>query len=304
MASEIVAKQLTGDCIIHTISYDAGTDCGPVAGMSLTGGKPITSNGVSVVRFDQKFKGQVICIKYDTRPDLASLVAEYNSIEAAKQAEQDARWAAKQAEQDAIDQPLLDAMHAKADMLRSQIPVDHVEVSVTKTGDLDGDPILEYIASGVKLNWQDVIIIGWVSAIRPGALGALAEICIASISKDRLEQIKATQARAVADKKVTQVNKELTETEIPQYAIESYNRYNGSSEAAWENEDETAWALIERWTPYIEAQWDRESNDNETRETTVEIDGMIYVVKRETVIQVYACSVIIDDWGCRAQQRR
>ena len=201
MANEIVAKQLTEDCIFHSISYDAGRDCGPVAGMSLTGGKPQTNGTMDVVRFEQKFKGQTICIKYDTRPDLAALVDEYNVIEAAKRAEQDARWATKQAEQDAIDQPLLDAMYAKADKLRSQIPADHVEVKVTKTGDLDGDPILEYTVDGIKLNWQDVSVVGWASAIRPGALGAFASICIASISKDGLEQIKIAQAKEFTAKK-------------------------------------------------------------------------------------------------------
>ena len=203
MANEITAKQLSEDCIFHAISYDAGKDCGPVAGMRLTGGRPQKSNGVDVVRFEQKIKGQTICIKCDTRPDLAALVDEYNTIEAAKAATRKAQWAQKRAEQDAIDQPLLDAMRAKADSLRSQIPADYVEVIVTKIGDLDGDPILEYTVDGIKLNWQEVNIIGWASAIRPGALGAFAEICIASTSKDQLEQIKIARAEEAATKKAT-----------------------------------------------------------------------------------------------------
>lgn len=36
------------------------------------------------------------------------------------------------------------------------------------------------------------------------------------------------------------------------------------------------------------AQWEREEKDEETRITNVEIDGKVYQVKRETVIQVFA----------------
>jgi hypothetical protein len=48
--------------------------------------------------------------------------------------------------------------------------------------------------------------------------------------------------------------KELKETEIPAEAIKAYNHYHGSADKAWEDENETAWALIRKWTPYIEAQ--------------------------------------------------
>jgi len=49
--------------------------------------------------------------------------------------------------------------------------------------------------------------------------------------------------------------KELTETPIPQEAIDAYNRYHGDEDKAWEDENETAWALIREWSPYIEAQY-------------------------------------------------
>ncbi len=48
--------------------------------------------------------------------------------------------------------------------------------------------------------------------------------------------------------------RELAETPIPEAAMNAYNRYHGNSEAAWGAEDETAWALIRRWAPYIEAR--------------------------------------------------
>jgi hypothetical protein len=47
---------------------------------------------------------------------------------------------------------------------------------------------------------------------------------------------------------------EIKAVEIPAAAISAYNRYHGNAETAWENEDETAWALINKWSPYIEAQ--------------------------------------------------
>ena len=48
--------------------------------------------------------------------------------------------------------------------------------------------------------------------------------------------------------------KEMKQVEVPLYAVEAYNLYAGSSEKAWEDEDETAWALINKWGKYIEAQ--------------------------------------------------
>jgi|GEM_PF-7068854 len=43
----------------------------------------------------------------------------------------------------------------------------------------------------------------------------------------------------------------------------------------------------------VNAQWERENNDNETRETTVDIDGNTYIVKRATVV------VQVGPYGCR-----
>lgn len=47
---------------------------------------------------------------------------------------------------------------------------------------------------------------------------------------------------------------ELKETKIPEMAIKAYKHYKGNAEAAWEDENETAWALIKKWKPYIIAQ--------------------------------------------------
>jgi hypothetical protein len=166
------------------------------------------------------------------------------------------KWAAKQAEQAAIDKPLLDAMNAEAARLRALIPVYCIEVTVKKTGDLDGDPILEYTADGIQINWGDAEVIGWASATRPGALGSFASICVAYISQKRLREIKTAQATAKEAKELAKeaMEKGLKEALIPQRAIDAYNQYHGDADEAWEDENETAWAMIREWAPYIEAQ--------------------------------------------------
>ena len=115
-----------------------------------------------------------------------------------------AKWAEQMAAQDAIDAPILAAMHDRANELWAQIPADHIEVIAEKTGDMDGDPIMQYTADGEIVSWQDVNVVGWASAIRPGAMGSFASIQVCSISKDKLEQIKAdkvaAEAKNVADK--------------------------------------------------------------------------------------------------------
>lgn len=56
MANEVVREYYewdkTGDNFGISISYDAGADCGPVAGKKLTGGYPKEVNGRLVVWFD------------------------------------------------------------------------------------------------------------------------------------------------------------------------------------------------------------------------------------------------------------
>ena len=254
--NEVVKKHIIDDLYSYSISYDAGSDCGPMSGMRLTGGRPIVNNGVKAVQFEQKIKGQSLAVKYEARPELAALVAEYEAIEAQRAADREAKRAAQQAAQDAIDNPLLEAMRAEAAALRAKIPASHVLVMVEQTGDLDGDPILEYRVDGVKLNWRDVEVVGVAAAIRPGAMGAFAIERICSISIDKFEQIKAAQQTAAEASKIAKEarEKELKETEIPPEATRAYRHYHGNADKAWEDSNETAWALIEKWTPYIETQ--------------------------------------------------
>ena len=130
---------------------------------------------------------------------ISELITRKNA-QAAKQIELKARWAEQRAMQDAIDAPLLADMAAKANELRAQIPADHVEVIATQTGDMDGDPIMQYTAKGEIVSWSDITVIGWAGAIRPGAMGAFASIQICSISRDKLEQIKTAKAAAETTK--------------------------------------------------------------------------------------------------------
>jgi len=114
----------------------------------------------------------------------------------ARDAVRDAKINEEKAAQDVIDNDLLDGMRAKAAILMTQIPADHVEIKAEITGYLDGDPTLKFSYDGLILNWQDINVVGWASAVRPGAWGAFAEICVASIDRARLEEIKTEKAEA------------------------------------------------------------------------------------------------------------
>jgi len=130
------------------------------------------------------------------KPEIIAALLQQAEDRKTAQAAREAKWAEQRAAQDAIDAPLLAAMHAKADELRAQIPADHVEVIAEQTGDLDGTPTMQYTANGEIVSWYDVTVIGWASAIRPGALGSFASIQVCSISKDKLEQIKTDKIAA------------------------------------------------------------------------------------------------------------
>ncbi|SPF51221.1 hypothetical protein SBF1_50105 [Candidatus Desulfosporosinus infrequens] len=260
MANEVVKEYYkwdeTGEAFGISISYDAGDDCGPVAGLKLSGGQPKEVNGQNVVWFEKTTKGQPVAIKYNSRPDLAALVNEYKKFQAEQQTRHNTRAAAHQAEREAIDNPLLEDMEAEAVELRKKIPTGHIEVDVEDNGNLDGYPNLKYSVNGVELPWDKVNHIGTASAIRPGALGSFAQIYVVSIAKDQIEQIKKEQEEksAINQAKKEAYQRELTGTIIPPAALEAYNYYHGDAELAWEKEDESSWALIERWTTYIEAQ--------------------------------------------------
>ena len=174
------------------ITYKAGSDCGPAAGKTLTDGRPAELNGNKVVQFSAPIiQGRKMAIKYDCRPDLAALVAEYQAKAAAEESARQAKWAAERAKQAAEDAPLIAAMDAEVDILRATIPSGSIAVECRQTGDLDGDPIYRYEADGVEVGWQDVVILGRPCAVRPGALGAFAEQCVAYITPAKLAEVRA-----------------------------------------------------------------------------------------------------------------
>jgi hypothetical protein len=76
------------------------------------------------------------------------------------------------------------------------------------------------------------------------------------ISRAKLSEISKEQGIEIAKKeeKRKAFERELLGTAVPVYAREAYRKYNGDADRAWESEDETAWAMISKWAPYIEAQ--------------------------------------------------
>jgi hypothetical protein len=144
----------------------------------------------------QKVVTEITSAKEEIIAELKRQQEERKSAQAAREA----KWTEQRAVQEAIDVPLLAAMHDKANELRAQIPSDHIEVVAKKTGDLDGDPIMQYTVDDVIVSWRDINVIGWASAIRPGAMGSFAAIQICSISKDALDLIKDIKTTAEAIK--------------------------------------------------------------------------------------------------------
>ena len=195
MASEIVSKKIHPDmdAYVHSISWVADSGCGPVAGKQLTGGRPAEYNGQKAVYFEEKHQGKAIYIKYENRPELSALVAQYQTIEAEKQVAREAKWAAKRAEEEAIRKPLIDDMNAAATKLKKSIPSNHVQVTVDEVGDLDGDKIYKYTVDGFEINWNEVTVHGWATATYENAMAPFASICIASISREKLQELINTK---------------------------------------------------------------------------------------------------------------
>ena len=145
----------------------------------------------------------------------SSVLGEIDTLTESREKEQkerDGRWERERLEQIEKEKPLLDEMYKKAQELRTQIPWGHREVTITKTGDLDGDDILEYTCEGVKLSWRDIVYAGTASAFRPGAMGAFASIRVASIDPVKLNEIKAKN-QAEIDTKNTKIQAEKTRIE-------------------------------------------------------------------------------------------
>lgn len=213
------------------------------------------------MRHDPKL-GDVIDLHYNggkkatltlgNKPELRALVENRNAINDAWQSAIKAKHQAQQQAEQAKRQPLIDAMHAEAESLRANIPPGAVPVSITKTGDADGIPIYRYEAGGVELPWTAVNMMGTPVAILPGALSHFAEEPVGYTTPDKIDEQKRKNADAKARKEANE--HELLTAEIPEHARQAYRQYDGDADAAWEQEDETAYGLIMRWGPYIQAQ--------------------------------------------------
>lgn len=171
-----------------------------IRGKKFTGGRVEKMNGIRVVKFESPLVGgKHLCARVDTRPELAALADEFMRRRAAQNTELEARWAAKKAEDEAIDKPLREDAEKQAAEIRASIPAGNIPVKVEKVGSTDGDPIYDYYADGIKINWNDCIHHGTASAIRPGALGAFFVDQVYSIPRARLDEIKAERAAKDAD---------------------------------------------------------------------------------------------------------
>lgn len=171
-----------------------------IRGKKFTGGTVDVMNGIRCVKFERPIvDGKRICVRVDTRPDLSALADEYESGLSAERAEREARWVAEKAARQAVDNPLREAAEKQAAEIRASIPAGNIPVKVEQVGSADGDPIYDYYADGIKINWDDCIHHGTASAIRPGALGAFFVDQVYSIPRARLDEIKAEQAAKDAD---------------------------------------------------------------------------------------------------------
>lgn len=164
----------------------------------------------------------------------------------AEMKEQNRRAAEAEANREANDQIAINEMNEQADALRTQLPANHILVNVTDLG----NGFQDYDVDGFAIHRSHINHIGVAHATRKGALGAFRTVYVCSIDKNVLAGLKGETAA-----ETTEVSETVSaEIEIPAAAINAYNQYQGSADKAWEAEDESAWATIEKWAPYIEAQ--------------------------------------------------
>lgn len=176
----------------------------------LEAGRPYddSQNG-QVVEFE--VKGKKVKIKTANRPELKEL-ADYAATTA--KTLNDAKNEYWRQERDAQDAPALKAMEEKAAELRSQIPKGAIEVEAKQVGSADGDPIMEYSAKGIVLGWKDVTLVGWASAIRPGALAGFKDEAIAYINPEKLKEVVDAQTAAAEQKTQNKAAEEARVAEL------------------------------------------------------------------------------------------
>lgn len=135
--------------------------------------------------------------------------------------------------------------------LVEQIPADCLRVDIKWTW-LD-QPIPNYRFNGLDLPSSIVSMLGYGAPHIDGGHHSLAVACakkcdIEKALKDHAEKIKKSKVESAVKEK------ELTETKVPESAIKDYIRYGGNAAKAWDTEDESAWASINKWSRFIEVQ--------------------------------------------------
>lgn len=126
------------------------------------------------------------------------ITAERRTARDAQQAEQKAKQEAAQAR----ERELIEEAKAKLPGLIAQIPAGGVRVSVISTGYFDGQENHRYEADGEALNWDQITMIGWASAIHPGAWNPFWSEGVAYISREKLDAIRSErQAKQQAAQK-------------------------------------------------------------------------------------------------------
>lgn len=231
--------------------------------------------------------GKEIVVSLSQRPDLRAAIDAFAEIKALGRAAQNAFWAAEKA---AAESAPLTEMAQQLTKLVALIPSDHERVMWVKTGAFDGyEQGYHCLADGTQIEMGStlgprkalrvdtlhatgplrvygecaVTEHGMAIAQHEGALSPFASEWVASISKAQADEIRAAVTQRDADSEALQSEadrnaeaqkQDLLTTTIPDEALADYNQYSGNSEAAWEDGSEAAWASINKWAPYIEAQ--------------------------------------------------
>lgn len=145
-------------------------------------------------------KGQWFQVGIDTRPELAALIANRDAIQAAISAARKVIHDAERAEEQAQDERLLAEMRRKEAELATQIPAGHIRVDYKMHSSYDGGDWADYSAQGVPVRWDEITLHGWASAIRPGAGAAFEKVPVASISPERLSEVRSRYEAKQAQK--------------------------------------------------------------------------------------------------------
>jgi hypothetical protein len=158
---------------------------------------------------------------------------------------------AERAAADAADKILADVANGEAATLRQKIPADHVEVTVTNVNEAMPDMDCE----GVSLDFRDCKKIGTAHARRPNALGAFLTIPVVSISREKLNELKAKMDTKEQQNQVYNQEKTNQSSQaVPDDAVAAYIACGGNYESLSDDIDNPDYWLVKKWSEAIEHQ--------------------------------------------------